>query len=141
MQVKTYPNSREIVALYQMDDTSIELKIVLPQNHPLGTVSVEPGQHAGGAINWKNCHMQLSLFLTNQNGSIWDGLKLWESNLDKRFSGVEECFICYSIFHVTSYQIPKLTCQTCRKKFHSYCLYKWFNTSHMSTCPLCRNIF
>lgn len=49
-----------------MDDTTLELKIILPPNHPLGTVTVEPGQHAGGTANWKNCHMQLSLFLTHQ---------------------------------------------------------------------------
>lgn len=57
-----------------------------------------------------------------QNGSIWDGLMLWKTNLDKRFAGVEECYICFSIFHISTYQIPKLSCQTCHKKFHSDCL-------------------
>lgn len=49
-----------------MDDTELELSIVLPPNHPLGPVTVEPGQHAGGTANWRNCHMQLSIFLTHQ---------------------------------------------------------------------------
>ncbi|CAK9795315.1 E3 ubiquitin-protein ligase listerin [Anthophora quadrimaculata] len=141
MQVKVHPTFREVVALYQMDDTKLELNIVLPPNHPLGPVTVEPGQHAGGTANWRNCHMQLSIFLTHQNGSVWDGLALWKRNLDKKFAGVEECYICFSIFHINTYQIPKLSCHTCRKKFHTACLYKWFSTSQKSACPICRNIF
>ncbi|KAF7402902.1 hypothetical protein HZH66_005169 [Vespula vulgaris] len=141
MQVKVHPTAREVVALYQMDDTELELSIVLPPNHPLGPVTVEPGQHAGGTANWRNCHMQLSIFLTHQNGSIWDGLISWKKNLDKKFAGVEECYICFSIFHISTYQIPKLSCHTCRKKFHTPCLYKWFSTSQKSTCPICRNVF
>lgn len=66
IQVKVHPTAREVVALYQMDDTKLELSIILPTNHPLGTVKVEPGQHAGGTANWRNCHMQLSIFLTHQ---------------------------------------------------------------------------
>lgn len=66
MQVKVHPTFREVVALYQMDDTKLELNIVLSPNHPLGPVTVEPGQHAGGTVNWRNCHMQLSIFLTHQ---------------------------------------------------------------------------
>ncbi|XP_034174521.2 E3 ubiquitin-protein ligase listerin [Osmia lignaria lignaria] len=141
MQVKVHPTFREVVALYQMDDTKLEFNIVLSPNYPLGPVTVEPGQHAGGTANWRNCHMQLSIFLTHQNGSVWDGLVLWKKNLDKKFAGVEECYICFSIFHINTYQIPKLSCHTCRKKFHTACLYKWFSTSQKSTCPICRNIF
>ncbi|KZC08965.1 E3 ubiquitin-protein ligase listerin [Dufourea novaeangliae] len=141
MQVKVHATFREVMALYQMDDTKLELNIILPPNHPLGPVTVEPGQHAGGTANWRNCHMQLSIFLTHQNGSVWDGLALWKKNLDKKFAGVEECYICFSIFHSSSYQIPKLSCHTCRKKFHTACMYKWFSTSQKSTCPICRNIF
>ncbi|XP_076246293.1 E3 ubiquitin-protein ligase listerin [Calliopsis andreniformis] len=141
MQVKVDPKFREIVTLYQMDDTKLELNIRLSPNHPLGPVTVEPGQHAGGSANWRNCHMQLSIFLTHQNGSVWDGLVSWKRNLDKKFAGVEECYICFSIFHINTYQIPKLSCHTCRKKFHTACLYKWFSTSQKSTCPICRNVF
>ncbi|XP_033336767.2 E3 ubiquitin-protein ligase listerin [Megalopta genalis] len=141
IQVKVHPVFREVIALYQMSDTKLELNITLPPNHPLEPVTVEPGQHAGGTANWRNCHMQLAIFLTHQNGSVWDGLALWKKNLDKKFAGVEECYICFSIFHSSSYQIPKLSCHTCRKKFHTACLYKWFSTSQKATCPICRNVF
>lgn len=141
MMIKVHPSAREVIALYQMDDTKLELNMTLPVNYPLGPVVVDPGRYADGAANWKNCHMQLSIFLTHQNGSVWDGLMMWKKNLDKKFAGVEECYICFSIFHINTYQIPKLSCHTCRKKFHAPCLYKWFSTSQKSTCPICRNIF
>ena len=80
-------------------------------------------------------------FCDVQNGSILDGLTLWKRNVDKRFEGIEECYICYYVLHGSNYQLPKLTCRTCRKKFHAACLYKWFSTSNNSTCPLCRNLF
>lgn len=61
-----HPTTREVIAMYQMDDTKLELSVVLPSNYPLGTVKVESGQHVGGTANWRNCHMQLSIFLTHQ---------------------------------------------------------------------------
>ncbi|KAG5320372.1 LTN1 ligase, partial [Pseudoatta argentina] len=141
MQVKVHSTAREVVAVYQMEDTKLELSIVLPPNYPLGRVKVESGQQIDGMAKWKNCHMQLSKLLTHQNGSVWDGLLMWKRNLDKKFAGVEECYICFSIFHISTYQVPKLSCHTCRKKFHTRCLYKWFSTSQKSTCPICRNVF
>ncbi|KAL7296700.1 hypothetical protein TKK_0010114 [Trichogramma kaykai] len=141
MQIKVHPSVREVVALYNIDDESkLELIIKLPSNYPLGTVDVEPGQYSG-PTKWRNCHLQLSIFLTHQNGSIFEGLKIWKANIDKRYSGVEECCICFSVFQINTYQLPHLTCSTCRKKFHKQCLYKWFSTSQKSTCPICRNTF
>ncbi len=57
-----------------------------------------------------------------QNGSLLDGLLLWKSNLDKHFSGAEECMICFSVIHGSTYALPKMMCRTCKKKFHSTCL-------------------
>ena len=33
--------------------------------------------------------LQLTTFLTHQNGTIHEGLNLWKRNVDKRFQGVE----------------------------------------------------
>uniref|UniRef100_A0A1X7TC72 E3 ubiquitin-protein ligase listerin n=1 Tax=Amphimedon queenslandica TaxID=400682 RepID=A0A1X7TC72_AMPQE len=75
------------------------------------------------------------------NGSILEGLLLWKSNLDKHFAGLDDCMICFSIIHGSTYSLPKMICRTCKKRFHSSCLYKWFSTSNKSSFPLCRNIF
>lgn len=87
-QIKLFPNAREVVALYQMDDTKLELSMVLPVNHPLGPVTVEPGQHAGGAANWRNCHMQLSIFLTHQVSNFFDCNSKFHTSFSKSIENV-----------------------------------------------------
>ncbi|XP_013385834.1 E3 ubiquitin-protein ligase listerin [Lingula anatina] len=142
MVVKARSTTREVIATYTVEDFSMELIIQLPANHPLGQISVEWGKRIGVAnLQWRNWILQMTTFLSYQNGSIIDGLSLWKRNVDKRFEGVEECMICFSVIHGSNCQLPKLQCKTCKKKFHNACLYKWFSTSNNSTCPLCRNLF
>nr|XP_006825327.1 PREDICTED: E3 ubiquitin-protein ligase listerin-like [Saccoglossus kowalevskii] len=145
LTVKGRPITREIIATYTMDlseEVSIELVIQLPPNYPLGKVVVDSGKKIGVSTSqWRNWMLQLTTFLVHQNGSVMDGLTLWKRNVDKRFEGLEDCMICFSVIHGSSYSLPRLTCRTCKKKYHSECLYKWFSTSNQSTCPLCRNLF
>uniref|UniRef100_A0A6Q2XR12 E3 ubiquitin-protein ligase listerin n=1 Tax=Esox lucius TaxID=8010 RepID=A0A6Q2XR12_ESOLU len=142
MTVKARSAAREVIATYSVDDIFIELVIQLPQNYPLGSIVVESGRRVGVAVQqWRNWMLQLSTYLTHQNGSIMEGLALWKTNVDKRFEGVEDCTICFSVIHGSNYSLPKKACRTCKKKFHSACLYKWFTSSNKSTCPLCRETF
>ncbi|XP_012683168.2 E3 ubiquitin-protein ligase listerin [Clupea harengus] len=142
MAVKARTTTREVIATYSVDDIFIELVIQLPHNYPLGSISVESGRRVGVAVQqWRNWMLQLSTYLTHQNGSIMEGLALWKNNVDKRFEGVEDCMICFSVIHGSNYSLPKKACRTCKKKFHSACLYKWFTSSNKSTCPLCRETF
>lgn len=76
-----------------------------------------------------------------QNGALAEAIGIWKRNFDKEFEGVEECPICYSVIHTTNHGLPRLACRTCKHKFHSACLYKWFSTSHKSSCPLCQSPF
>ena len=85
--------------------------------------------------------LSMSAFLMNQDGSVAEALELWRQNLDKTFEGVDECPICYSVIHPVDRSLPKMACRTCKYKFHSACLYKWFNTSHKSVCPMCKSPF
>ncbi|EDW69877.1 E3 ubiquitin-protein ligase listerin [Drosophila virilis] len=141
MQVTVHTSTREVLAVYAIDEARMELVITLAPNYPLGAVKVECGKQIGGRATSRNVGMQLTIFLTHQNGTINDGLTLWKNNLDKKFEGVEECYVCYTVIHQDTCQLPKLTCKTCKKKFHGPCLYKWFTTSSKSTCPICRNVF
>ena len=146
MTIKVRTTVREVVAVYSLGDDgsegSMELVIQLPANFPLGAVQVESGKRVGVTTSqWRTWMLQLTTFLQHQNGSIVDGLTVWKKNVDKRFQGVEECYICFYVLHGTNHQLPKLACRTCKKKFHAACLYKWFSTSNNSTCPLCRNLF
>ncbi|KAK3915910.1 E3 ubiquitin-protein ligase listerin [Frankliniella fusca] len=142
MTVRVHSNVREVVATYTVDDLAMELVVRLPTNHPLSPMIVEVGKrNAAAAVQWRRWLMQLTMFLTHQNGTLWDGLALWRNNVVRRYEGVEECYICFCVLSGANYQLPKLSCRTCRKKFHSTCLYKWFQTSNKSTCPICRNLF
>ncbi|KFQ04198.1 E3 ubiquitin-protein ligase listerin, partial [Leptosomus discolor] len=135
MTVKARSAAREVIATYSVDDIFIELIIQLPSNYPLGSITVESGKRVGVAVQqWRNWMLQLSTYLTHQ-------LSLWKNNVDKRFEGVEDCMICFSVIHGSNYSLPKKACRTCKKKFHSACLYKWFTSSNKSTCPLCRETF
>ncbi|XP_060689478.1 E3 ubiquitin-protein ligase listerin isoform X2 [Hemiscyllium ocellatum] len=142
MVVKARPVAREVLATYSVDDIFIELIIQLPTNYPLGSITVESGKRVGVAVQqWRHWMLQLNTFLNLQNGSIIEGLALWKSNVDKRFEGTEECMICFSVIHGSNYSLPKKACRTCKKKFHSACLYRWFTSSNKSSCPLCRETF
>lgn len=141
MQITVHTSAREVKAVYTKDQARIELVISLPRNYPLGQIKVSCGKQVGGMVQADVLEMQLSIFLTHQNGLMLDGLSLWKNKLDRKFEGVEECYVCYSVIHQDTYQLPKQTCKTCKKKFHGPCLYQWFNTSNNSTCPICRNMF
>eukprot|EP00794_Sanderia_malayensis_P000162 gene162-774_t len=125
MAIKTRPAAREVVALYTVEEISMELVVKMSHSHPLGHVVVECGKRVGVSnAQWRQWMLQLTMYLTQQNGTIVDGLSLWKRNVDKKFEGVEECMICFSVVHGTNYQLPTITCRVCKKKFHSACLIK-----------------
>lgn len=137
--IKARPSAKEVYAIYTRDEFKMELTIKLPINYPLGSVQIDGGKRVGVTdVKWRSWLLQLTTFLSHQNGPILDGIDLWRRNIDKRFEGIEKCMICFSILH-SNYQLPKKKCLTCSKMFHNLCLYKWFETSGNSTCPLCRN--
>ena len=57
------------------------------------------------SVEYTKC---IAVFAQHQNGSIVDGLTVWKSNVDKRFAGVEECYICYFILHGANHSLPKV---------------------------------
>ncbi|KAF3422395.1 hypothetical protein E2986_12017 [Frieseomelitta varia] len=117
IEVKIHPSFCEVTALCQIDDTKLKLNITLSPNHPLEPAIVECER------KWS----EFEEFSHAVNKSIYDEFVLWKRSLDKKFVGVEECCICFSIFHRNTCQIPKISCHTCRKKF---CLFG--NTSGLT---------
>nr|VZI19728.1 unnamed protein product [Spirometra erinaceieuropaei] len=143
VDVKGRPLSREVVTLYHFSsDQSLEMVIKLPENFPLAPVTVEAGQKTvAPASNWRSWVLHLSVFINNQNGSILEGIGLWLRNLKKKFDGVEECAICYSVISDRNFTFPRMQCRVCKKRFHHDCMYRFFQTSRNPTCPLCRSLF
>lgn len=135
MQIAVHTSTREVLATYMIDEARMELVVTLPINHPLGSVKVDSGKQIGGRLQGRVLVMQLTIFLTHQNGSISDGLLLWKRNLDRKFEGVQECYVCYSVIHQDTCQLPKLSCRKCKNKFHGPCLVSVCS----SICKYCHN--
>lgn len=90
--------------------------------------------------NGTRFELMLQSQLHNRNNTILNGILLWKENVDKKFEGVEECAICFDIVDGRG-NMPKKGCKTCKKKFHSNCVMKWFSKSNKSECPLCKSQF
>lgn len=135
-------SSCEVVATYKKEETGMDLVISLPPSYPLRPVDVDCTRSLGiSDQKQRKWLMSMIAFVRSQNGALAEAIRRWKSNFDKEFEGVEECPICYSIIHTANNTLPRLACKTCKYKFHSACLYKWFSTSHKSTCPLCQSPF
>ena len=131
--------SREISASYIKDECSLELIVRLPPAYPLRNVEVECRRRLGvSESRWRRWVLQIITLLSTQDGTVLEAILLWKHNVDKEFEGLEPCPICYSTVHPRNFSLPTLLCHTCNNKFHSECLYKWFNTSHKNKCPLCQ---
>ncbi|KAL8129875.1 hypothetical protein V2J09_019030 [Rumex salicifolius] len=140
--VSVSKSANEVVATYTKDETGMDLVIRLPASYPLRVVDVECTRSLGiSEVKQRKWLLSMVSFVRNQNGALAEAIQIWKSNFDKEFEGIEECPICYSVIHTTNHSLPRLACRTCRHKFHSACLYKWFSTSHKSTCPLCQSPF
>ncbi|GJV33873.1 E3 ubiquitin protein ligase listerin [Tanacetum coccineum] len=130
----------EVVATYTKEETGMDLVVRLPLSYSLKPVDVECTRSLGiTEVKQRKWLLSMISFIRNQNGALAEAIRIWKNNIDKEFEGVEECPICYSVIHPTYHTLPKLACKTCKHKFHSGCLYKWFTTSNKSNCPLCQS--
>lgn len=119
MNIRVLTQSREVFATYSLEEAKMELSISLPANYPLGAIKIDSTKHIAGKLQAREIVKQLSIYLTHQNGRLYDGISLWKRNLDRKYEGVEECYVCYSVINQETCQLPRLTCKTCKKKFHS----------------------
>ena len=130
-----------VYATFQIEDSQLDLIITFPNDYPLRQVEIQQGLgKIPGVVEskWRSWLLQSTALLVSQNASLIDALLLFKKNVDLHFQGVEDCAICYSIIGVMDNTIPSKQCKNCKHKFHSACLFKWFNISQQSTCPLCR---
>eukprot|EP00501_MAST-03F_sp_TOSAG23-6_P000332 GSMAST32.ASY1.ANO1.339.1 assembled CDS len=138
-------HARSIIAEYKTDDCTLEICLQLAMSHPLQLPEVTCERRLGVKDKqWRRWALQIRRLLSAQDGavgSVVDAVELWKQNLDKEFSGVEPCPICYNVLHMTHRTLPSRSCKTCNTCFHSHCLYKWFQSSQKSSCPLCRAAF
>ncbi|KAK9814167.1 hypothetical protein WJX72_001547 [[Myrmecia] bisecta] len=139
--IRTNPVTREVVSVMDVEDGArLEMVVRLPAAAPLRPPEVDCRRKVGVAEGrLRKWLLSITAFLRNQNGSVAEAIALWQRNVGKEFEGVEECLICYSVVSATDGKLPRLQCNTCSKKFHGACLYKWFKSSGKSNCPHCQS--
>ena len=117
----------------------LSVLIRIPPSFPLRNVEVDCQKTLGiSEKRWMHWPLQIMLMLNSQDGSILDALMLWKQNVDTEFRGVEACPVCYSVLCMKTHAMPNLECKTCHNRFHSSCLYKWFNSSGKNQSVLCQ---
>ena len=134
----------EISCIYRPsedDDVKLELGIALPSDYPFSIIKVFLKSKSGTDNKRERAWiLKLSMLLNKtDNLDIFDAINKWKKLVDTEFAGVEACAICYSVLCGESKQKPKIYCKQCNHKYHSKCIYKWFQSSNNNTCPLCRN--
>ncbi|CDO70174.1 hypothetical protein BN946_scf184774.g2 [Trametes cinnabarina] len=140
ISIKVASAVNEVTASFTVDEQQLELTVKLPADWPLHTIEVKESKHVGVAEDrWRAWELGVQQILTFRSGSIVDGLSFFLKNVTSHFEGIAECAICYSVVNATDGSLPRKPCKTCKNRFHAACLYKWFNTSHSSSCPLCRS--
>jgi len=140
LTVKVASAVNEVVASYLVDEHQLEIKLKIPVDWPLHRIEIKDVKRVGVDENrWRAWILAVQQTIWSQNGTIVDGIGLFKKNVTLHFEGQVECAICYSIISVMDGTLPRKPCKTCKNRFHAGCLYKWFNTSHSSSCPLCRS--
>lgn len=141
LSIKVNRGANEIKCTYLIDEQYMEIVFRVPMNYPLSNVEVLGPKRVGvKEQQWKAWLLACQRIITLQNGELSEALDFFLKNVSFHFKGFEECAICYSILHQDN-SLPSKSCQTCKNKFHSGCLYKWFKSSGGNTCPLCRSTF
>ncbi|GAA6054199.1 hypothetical protein JCM3770_002829 [Rhodotorula araucariae] len=140
--VKVAANASEVKVVFVVDEESMEIGIKVPSEFPLAAVEVREVRKVGVTDKqWRAWLLAMQQVITSQSAAIADAILLFKRNVTLNFEGIEGCAICYSTVSTLDRTLPSKTCKTCNNRFHASCLYKWFTTSHGSTCPLCRQLF
>ena len=138
LRLKVRPSTNEIAASYSFEDCKIELTLTLPNNYPIGIIKINAGERVGVDVaKWRSFEFQLHTFLEKvkfdfrkflnlitkfsccfQNGSVFDGIVVWLNNIKKTLEHCEECMICFYVLASSNYQLPRVQCHSCSKRFH-----------------------
>ena len=146
LTIKVYPKASEVTASLPLDETSVSIKVHLPASYPLVPIILSTVQRMGIDEKKWQAFLNVSLIVMNFSstsqglGATIDGISTWRNNILGALKGHNECAICYSVVAEDG-KVPTKKCATCGHLFHGLCLYKWFQRSAGSSCPLCRNAF
>ncbi|KAH9415234.1 listerin E3 ubiquitin protein ligase 1 [Dermatophagoides pteronyssinus] len=139
IQIRFSRKLHEISAIYSLKEISFGIKFTFEANYPLTALSIQCFDKSGVSEDVCRKWLQrLTIFFNRMNCSILDGIIMIKPTMDKLFAGMEECMICLYVLYGMNAQLPRFKCPQCKKKFHTTCMRKWFQTHHSATCPQCK---
>ena len=146
-------SSRMLICHYSSHDGEIQanLTVKFPDCWPLRLGQIEVSAVVG-LSKAKNARLQVSIQSVFRMNGVQNAIQIWIENILGFLKDVEECYICYSVTYHHGAKgtgtgngnggsIPNKQCKTCKNKFHSACLLKYFKTSGKTICCLCQNPF
>ncbi|SCM25102.1 conserved Plasmodium protein, unknown function [Plasmodium chabaudi chabaudi] len=77
-----------------------------------------------------------SMYKYARIGNINEIFIKFDSLMNTYFQNKSQCNICFMILH--DKKTCDKVCSKCSTSYHSYCLHKWFLTSHNTKCPSCQ---
>ncbi|CEL98161.1 unnamed protein product [Vitrella brassicaformis CCMP3155] len=132
---------RQLTVGFVSGEMSVDLVLYFPEHYPLQPVTAAETPEIAGVPKRRTMNWLLSTVRTLKTSSLSAALTVWYDNLRLFSSSLEDCPICFSVVHPQHRSLPKTACPTCKHKFHAECIFKWFRTSHKTTCPLCQSPF
>uniref|UniRef100_A0A915PRK9 E3 ubiquitin-protein ligase listerin n=1 Tax=Setaria digitata TaxID=48799 RepID=A0A915PRK9_9BILA len=111
LKVRLLRAARQIVAEYDLEDSVMTLTIEYPTDYPLSVPLIEDERAIVSRETRRKWLLQLTMFLTHQNGSIVDAVLMWAGNIERHMEGAEDCTICMMTVHSRTYQLPRVRCK------------------------------
>jgi len=144
IRIEQSSTASRLLVSYSIEEYSLDLTLYLPPSFPLLPARIDSstsGKKLGVKESlWRTWLLQLHTLLASSM-VLLEALRLWERNVESMVAGYEPCSICYCVIGPGDRSLPGPRCKTCGNKFHSACLYKWFDKGGNATCPMCRALF
>jgi len=141
VKLRYMASARQATLTFKRDELVADLMITFGEAFPLTAPRMTPPECVSGIPKARFRNWLLVCQNGIVEGSMGNALLVWVHNFALFFDGLEDCPICYSVVHAQTGAAPRKPCPTCKYKFHSECLFKWFRTSNKATCPLCNQPF
>ncbi|ANQ09251.1 Uncharacterized protein PCOAH_00035230 [Plasmodium coatneyi] len=122
----------------QFEDVTAKLTLLFLPNYPFSHLvisdrieSLDKKAHVHNSIK--------SMYKYARTGNINEMFVKFDSLMNGYFENKSQCNICFMILYET--KTCDKACSQCGTSYHSYCLHKWFLTSHNTKCPSCQMQF
>ncbi|CAA9989169.1 conserved Plasmodium protein, unknown function [Plasmodium knowlesi strain H] len=122
----------------QYEDVTAKLTLTFLPNYPFSHMVIS--DRIESLDKKAQVHNSIkSMYKYARTGNINEMFVKFDSLMNGYFENKSQCNICFMILYET--KTCDKACSQCGTSYHSYCLHKWFLTSHNTKCPSCQMQF